>query len=152
MVRDLSVDFAGRIRNSTLKKKDALVPVFEAIVNSIQAIEDAGMDDSECLICVKLERRGVLDGGMSDAELTGFTVTDNGIGFDDVNLESFMTADSQLKERRGGKGIGRFCWLKVFDEVTVDSTYRDHGDLRRRQFEFNLNSSSVDDSVIDAAK
>ena len=152
MVRDLSVDFAGRIRNSTLKRKDALVPVFEAIVNSIQAIEDAGMDDSECLICVKLERRGVLDGGMSDAELTGFTVTDNGIGFDDVNFESFMTADSQLKERRGGKGIGRFCWLKVFDEVTVDSTYRDHGDLRRRQFEFNLNSSSVDDSAIDAAQ
>ena len=47
MARSFSVDFAGRIRNFTLKKKDALLPLFETIVNSLQAIEDADIDNSD---------------------------------------------------------------------------------------------------------
>ena len=134
MARNFSVDFAGRIRNFTLKKKDALLPLFETIVNSLQAIEDADIDNSDGLIEIRLNRLPVLDESMPRGEITGFTVTDNGIGFDSVNFESFMTSDSQLKESRGGKGIGRFCWLKVFDDVSVDSTYREADELYRRQF------------------
>ncbi len=152
MARDFSVDFAGRIRNFTLKKKDALLPLFEAIVNSLQAIEDAGKASSEGLIEVKLNRLPVLDENMSRGEITGFTVTDNGIGFDNINFESFLTSDSQLKGDRGGKGIGRFCWLKVFGDVSVDSTYREGEDLYRRQFLFSLGSTSIDDSVTDAVQ
>lgn len=152
MDRDFSVDFAGRIRNFTLKKKDALLPLFEAIVNSLQAIEDAGKASSEGLIEVKLNRLPVLDENMSRGEITGFTVTDNGIGFDNINFESFLTSDSQLKGDRGGKGIGRFCWLKVFGDVSVDSTYREGEDLYRRQFLFSLGSTSIDDSVTDAVQ
>lgn len=152
MARDFSVDFAGRIRNFTLKKKDALLPLFETIVNSLQAIEDAGKAASEGLIEVKLNRLPVLDENMSRGEITGFTVTDNGIGFDNINFESFLTSDSQLKGDRGGKGIGRFCWLKVFGDVSVDSTYREGEDLYRRQFLFSLGSTSIDDSVTDAVQ
>ena len=152
MARDFSVDFAGRIRNFTLKKKDALLPLFETIVNSLQAIEDAGKASSEGLIEVKLNRLPVLDENMSRGEITGFTVTDNGIGFDNINFESFLTSDSQLKGDRGGKGIGRFCWLKVFGDVSVDSTYREGEDLYRRQFLFSLGSTSIDDSVTDAVQ
>ncbi len=150
MARNFSVDFAGRIRNFTLKKKDALLPLFETIVNSLQAIEDADIDNSDGLIEIRLNRLPVLDESMPRGEITGFTVTDNGIGFDSVNFESFMTSDSQLKESRGGKGIGRFCWLKVFDDVSVDSTYREADELYRRQFIFSLGSKSINDDVSDA--
>jgi len=152
VARSYSFDFAGRIRNTTLRKQDALLPLFEAIVNSLQAIEDAGRNDGNGLIEVKIDRLPVLDESMPRGEITGFTVTDNGIGFDGVNFESFMTFDSQLKERRGGKGIGRFCWLKVFDDVSVDSTYREDDRLYRRQFVFSLGSTSIDDSVTDAIR
>ncbi len=40
--RSFSVDFRGRIRNFNLPKDQALVPLYEAIVNSLQAIEDKG--------------------------------------------------------------------------------------------------------------
>lgn len=128
------------------------MPLFETIVNSLQAIEDAGKASSEGLIEVKLNRLPVLDENMSRGEITGFTVTDNGIGFDNINFESFLTSDSQLKGDRGGKGIGRFCWLKVFGDVSVDSTYREGEDLYRRQFLFSLGSTSIDDSVTDAVQ
>ena len=78
MARNFSVDFAGRIRNFTLKKKDALLPLFETIVNSLQAIEDADIDNSDGLIEIRLNRLPVLDESMPRGEITGFTVTDNG--------------------------------------------------------------------------
>ena len=152
MARDFLVDFAGRIRNFTLKKKDALLPLFETVVKSLQAIEDAGRDAGEGLIEVKVNRLPVLDESMPRSEIIGFTVIDNGIGFDNVNFESFMTSDSQLKENRGGKGIGRFCWLKVFDEVNVDSTYREGDELYRRQFVFSLENTKIDDDVSEAVQ
>ena len=40
--RSFLVDFKGRIRNFNLPKDKALVPLYEAIVNSLQAIEDKG--------------------------------------------------------------------------------------------------------------
>ncbi len=46
-VRDMSnvmmkTDLEGKIRNLRHFKSEALLPIFEAIINSIQAIEEAG--------------------------------------------------------------------------------------------------------------
>lgn len=63
---------------------------------------------------------------------------DNGIGFTDENYKSFKTPDSRLKEARGGKGVGRLAWLKVFNYIGIDSTYSNGVEWKRRRFDFRL--------------
>ena len=42
---DLKTSLAGRLRNTNLPKSDALFPLFEAVVNSIHAIDDRIAED-----------------------------------------------------------------------------------------------------------
>ena len=46
--------------------------------------------------------------------------------------------DSPYRAALGGKGLGRFIWLKAFSRVEVDSHYRDAatGSIVRRKFTF----------------
>ncbi len=48
-------------------------------------------------------------------------VEDNGEGFTDKNTKSFKEYKTQLKKKLGCKGIGRFLFLKEFDEVLIES-------------------------------
>lgn len=115
-------DPAGRIRNLSLapNAKNSLFPLFEAVMNSIHAVEDRfGKDNlSKGQVVIELHRN-------ESGEMEGFTVCDNGIGFNENNLKSFRRMDSRAKERIGGKGVGRLVWLKVLDEVHVKSVYDD---------------------------
>jgi hypothetical protein len=91
-----------------------------AIVNSIQAIEDA--TESDGMITIKIIRDlspMLIDVDKSTREITDFEIADNGIGFDDENFAAFQTSDTTYKADRGGKGIGRFVWLVAFDSVEV---------------------------------
>lgn len=72
------------------------------------------------------------------AHFEAFTVTDNGNGFNSQNHQSFLEAYSQLKVKKGCKGIGRFLWLKAFDKVTVDSIYYEGNHWYSRTFDFAL--------------
>lgn len=148
--RSFLVDFKGRIRNFNLPKDKALVPLYEAIVNSLQAIEDKG-NGRNGKITVSINRLEVLDGDdIPEGDITGFTITDNGIGFDGPNFESFLKADSQHKEAKGGKGVGRFCWLKAFDHVLVESTFAEGDEFYARKFTFSANSDGIEDEVSEA--
>ena len=106
----------------------------EAVSNSVHSITDLyGADAaSRGVITVRIIRED--DSGH---RIQGFDVEDNGAGFTEDNFRSFRTPDSRLKETRGGKGVGRLAWLKVFNKVAVDSTY-DEGGWKRRAFEFRL--------------
>jgi len=121
MRRTISSDFVGRIRNISLAPSpaNALVPLYETITNSIQAIEDRfGKDNiASGYIEVRVIRNE------KDGIIEGFEVSDNGIGMTPDNLESFSRSDSRLKIERGGKGVGRLLWLKVFDAAHVESKY-----------------------------
>jgi hypothetical protein len=135
--------------------------VFEAISNSVHAIQAAGRSDG--LIVVELTRdatQGRLplsaESGeqpeRSGAEIVEIRITDNGIGFTEQNFESFLELDTRHKARIGGKGIGRLVWLRVFERIRVASTYRAGVGARRRQFDFvlpegitNLDESDVPD-------
>lgn len=111
---------------SNIREKTSIyTPIVEAIVNSIQAIKSKG--GANGLVTVILKRNGQLelDGAQSgDRRIEEIQVRDNGIGFNEVNQESFDTLYSDLKINEGGKGFGRLTYLKYFDHVWVNSIYQ----------------------------
>ena len=130
-------DPAGRIRNLSLapNAKNSLFPLFEAVMNSIHAVEDRfGKDNlSKGEVTIELHRT-------ESGEMEGFTISDNGIGFNESNLESFRRMDSRAKEKIGGKGVGRLVWLKVLDEVRVKSVYDDGSSGLSVSFDFKISN------------
>ena len=111
---DLHSDFVGRVNRLALKPSDktALVPVMEAVSNSIHAITERFGEKTGELGRVQVTV--LRDVEKDDLPIIGFEIEDNGVGFTNENYHSFLTPDSRLKERRGGKGVGRLAWLKVF--------------------------------------
>lgn len=142
MVRNLGSNLRGRLRNTDLPVSKCLFPLFEAVVNSIYAIDDRivsedSFNSTDGRIRVTLNRssEGDLFGGK--AELSTITIEDNGIGFDDNNYNSFCELDSMYRASRGCKGIGRLLWLKCFTSVEIDSFYlSDDGTIKNRHFAF----------------
>ncbi|MEF2559944.1 MAG: ATP-binding protein [Eggerthellaceae bacterium] len=151
MAEMFGVDIAGRVKNYKLKKSEALFPLFEAVVNSIQAIDDRREENESAPggeIEIEIVRDSLLPlDGVGDPEVAGLIVRDNGIGFNEANFKSFLQSDSTYKERRGGKGVGRFCWLKVFSNARIVSNFQEGSIGYCRSFDFNLTTESLDDSV-----
>jgi hypothetical protein len=139
-MKDMKTNLAGRIRNMPHFRSEALLPLFEAVINSIQAIAEKG-DLSRGSVTVRIirDKQQSLDNG-DTPPITGFDITDNGIGFNDANFDSFQTADSPYKESLGGKGVGRFLWLKAFARVDIDSVYAEKQKRMRRKFGFSAKS------------
>lgn len=154
MIKEFGVSLAGRVNNFELAQSEVLFPLFESIVNSIQAIEDRRLDDvsfGDGKITVEIERGMQLPlDDLPTATVSGFRIRDNGIGFNGPNFESFLQSDSTYKASRGGKGVGRFCWLKVFQYADIESNYLEGDEKYSRKFRFSLSASTLnDDSVED---
>ena len=136
----MKMNVPGRVRNTDVPIQNALLPLIEAIVNSTHATEERFGSEVALKGKVNVTIHRVpqpkmqgFQGRPPVGRVTGFTVVDNGCGFTDENLESFETADSEAKASRGGKGVGRFSWLVVFEKALVTSTFKgkDGGSLRR---------------------
>ena len=150
----IRMDLVGRLRNTKVAVQDALLPVFEAIVNSIHSIEDRfGSENAAAKGRIEVHVHRVpqhqlrgMPGRPPIEHVERFTVVDNGVGFTDPNLESFKTADSPAKIDRGGKGIGRLTWLVVFEKAEIESWFPgDDGRLRIRSFTFSPTETGISD-------
>lgn len=152
MARSFVSNLRGKVRNFSLPKHRPLVPLYEAIVNSINAIDERA--DKQGAFQGKVEIKVIRDDNLfanSDKDtVKGFYVQDNGIGFNDDNMKSFMEADSEYKMAIGGKGVGRFSWLKAFSSVNIVSTYKDNDDFVTREFDFSLEQPDIEDSLKDS--
>ena len=124
----------ARIKNFSMtpNENNALMPLFEAITNSLQAISEKYKKD--------WIEKGNVDIFVYLNETKEYPVdieiSDNGIGFNTANFDSFLTFDSLYKQNIGGKGIGRFSWLKAFDSVHVRSVFCEDGKRFKREFDF----------------
>ena len=134
----MKVDLTGKIKSTHLPRSKALLPMFEAVVNSFQAIEDANGRVLSPSIDIRVERESVLEGLEVEGGVNGFVIVDNGIGFGAANLDSFFTEYTMYKLNRGGKGVGRFIWLKAFDYAEIESHYWDGDQLRTQAFKFTM--------------
>ncbi len=136
----MHTNLKGRLRNTSLPKSHGLMPVFEAVVNSIHSIEEKGnADGNKIILHISRATQGGLDlDAKSLPPIIGFTITDNGCGFDAANFKSFETLDSDHKIDKGCRGVGRLMWLKVFNLVEVESHFLDvDGELKKRLFRFD---------------
>jgi hypothetical protein len=138
-------DLLGRLRNTRLPTAHALLPLFEAVINSVHAIEGRGGSGT---ITVEIERTsqlyiGDLHGNYLP-DIIGFSITDDGIGFNNANYRSFETLDSQAKLAIGGKGVGRLLWLIAFEEVSVESRFEENGNHHHRTFEFKRTKAGIE--------
>lgn len=151
---------AGRLRNTPLPRTHGLLPLFEAVVNSIQAIAAADMPVDAGEIVIEIERASQQPlqlegpgrrGAPPQEPIIGFRVHDNGCGFDDRNLESFETLDSDFKALDGCRGVGRLLWLKAFDSVRIRSDYTEsNGKLLRRRFSFTA-TKGIDEMTVSSS-
>ena len=146
----VNVDILGRVNNASLPHKQGIMALFEAVINSIDAIEESGTGNGQITINV------VRDGLYSKPEdrehdkIIGFDVIDNGNGFNSENYKSFNTSDSTKKITIGGKGVGRFFWLKVFDKISIESFFVENNEKFRREFDFVLdNKEPIKQNKID---
>ena len=151
---DLHTNLSGRLANTKLPLSKGLNPLFEAVSNSIHAI-DEGPEPRHGHITITILRDtrqvgiGLPDDDeVSRAPITGFRVVDNGVGFTEDHMQSFLTLDSLHKADKGGRGIGRLLWLKAFQSVFVNSVFDDpHGNRQRRTFSFHRDHGVYEDKV-----
>ncbi|CAB5706957.1 Uncharacterised protein [Delftia tsuruhatensis] len=123
----------GRLRNTTLHRNQGLMPLFEAVVNSIHSIAEISNDPTYGRINIEIlrESQGNLAfengkakrGAPPQEPIVGFKISDNGSGFNDRNMASFETLDSDYKAGQGCRGVGRLLWLKAFEAVNVHSVF-----------------------------
>ena len=137
----------GQVRNFNLPKRNGLIPLFEAVVNSIHAIEDRYPQASDISklgeIRVHIFRETEQQdfdlgrGRKPERAIVGFEVTDNGIGFNSANWKAFNQLHFTNKRDKGCRGVGRLTWLKAFDDVSVTSRFRENDILKVRSFHFS---------------
>lgn len=113
--------------------EDLLLPVYEAISNSIHSIEERLFAIISKDGSVKVD----ITGTDSAAEFC-IRITDNGVGLDDKNYRSFLTPYSGHKLKRNGKGVGRFMAFKCFKNVEYESIFEASGKLGKRSFKFDI--------------
>jgi hypothetical protein len=148
----MDLDVKGKVSNTKLPLSNGLHPLFEAISNSIHAIEEA--KETNGLIEVDIVREKPLPGFSADdttinLPISGFVIQDNGVGFNDANFKSFETSDSTRKKTKGGKGVGRFLWLKAFERVEIESIFDRSGKYFKRSFDFQLTEKGVDKELVE---
>ncbi|MDB5089690.1 MAG: hypothetical protein JWR09_3684 [Mucilaginibacter sp.] len=117
-----------------LTPKDALLPLFECVVNSIISLMQSDISDKEIQIKIKRgdsPQQIQLDGIQT---IKSIVVTDNGIGFNNSNFLSFETPFSKINRAYGCKGIGRFTILAAFRELYVKSNFQENGEWKYREF------------------
>ena len=152
-MRPFSINIRGRVKNFNLPKNQPLVPLFEAIVNAIHAIGERKSTDPsfEGQIIIRILRDGqfVLDGTGELPQIQSFEIIDNGIGFNEANIASFMESDSTYKSQIGGKGVGRFSWLIAFEKAEIESVYSEEDEYVKRSFDFSISNSGINDTLTD---
>ena len=131
----IATDISGIIHELRIKEEDFLLAFFELVINAIQAIAEKG-DTRNGKIDIYVEREEHDEDLFGGRVIKSVRIEDNGIGFTDKNYESFTRSHSTKKADIGGKGVGRFAVLSVFEEMRVSSTYKEDS---LKKIEFTLN-------------
>ena len=130
----INANLINRVKHLPLPKsgRDSLMPIFEAVSNSYNAIEELADEERQDQI-IEVEIGFLFD------DMFTASVSDNGVGLNDKNYDSFCEVDSDYKIKKGGKGVGRLLWLQAFNNIKIESFYQnDSKEFFKREFIFKL--------------
>lgn len=121
--------------------------LYEAVSNSLYCC----LEKERIGIEIRLSREYRANELRKDEEnyIRSFSITDNGVGFTDGNYTKF-TKTIFKTNHEGGKGRGRLAFLKVFEEVKIESAFEEGGEVFERSFAFN--KETIIDPKIPAPK
>lgn len=138
-----------RIVKDIKSKTTSLTPVIEAVCNSIDAI---GSERTDGIIDIIIKRSGQqslkLDSTHVLSDIVSIDIIDNGVGFTEENKDSFDTYRSGFKMSKGGKGFGRFMYLKYFNHVSIESIFYEDGKFKQRSFTFGHADEIIENEQI----
>ncbi|WP_395173511.1 ATP-binding protein [Roseibium alexandrii] len=110
-------------------EENTLLPIYEAISNSIYATQSRWEKEVATQGKVKVEIK---------TTVFQATISDNGVGLNEVNYNHFLTPFTGFRLKKGGKGFGRFIAFKVFESIVYVSKYKEKGDTKHRSFGFDI--------------
>ena len=138
-----------RIVKDIKSKTTSLTPVIEAVCNSIDAIGPERTDGVIDIIVKRTGQRSLnLDNTHTLSDIVSIDIVDNGIGFTEENKDSFDTYRSGFKMYKGGKGFGRFMYLKYFNNVSIESVFREGDKYKQRSFTFGHADEIIENEQI----
>lgn len=138
-----------RIVKDIKSKTTSLTPVIEAVCNSIDAIGPERTDGVIDIIVKRTGQRSLnLDNTHTLSDIVSIDIVDNGIGFTEENKDSFDTYRSGFKMSKGGKGFGRFMYLKYFNNVSIESVFREGDKYKQRSFTFGHADEIIENEQI----
>jgi hypothetical protein len=156
---NINTDIEGVIRELNLSETEVLYPFFEAVVNSIQSIHEiqklGSIEQGEISIFIERDRQElIIFEKEGNYPIKSIKIVDNGIGFNQSNYyNGFLKSHSTQKLNIGGKGLGRFTMLSVFDSIKVKSIYKESLNdkvLSLRSFELSRKDGIIEDNPIPA--
>jgi hypothetical protein len=120
-----SYDFTG--------ENGFLFCLFEAVSNALYCC----VNNHDIKITVQLKREYRANELMKDDEnfIAAVSVADNGTGFTNDNFAKF-TKTIYKTNHEGGKGLGRVAFLKVFNNVYIESCFEENNVYYFRNFKF----------------
>lgn len=132
----MDINFKGLVDLHTLPTTEPLLPLYEAIVNSIQSINQENMDNGQIEVQIQRESDPTFFQSW-ETDIENITIRDNGVGFTEDNFKSFNTYATDFKKMLGCKGVGRMIWLKAFNSVEIESVYQEDNKFYHRKFTFD---------------
>ena len=125
----------GQVRQTHLPKWKSLLPLFEAVMNAIQAINEGNTESPHIGINIHREKTLGLD---DNPAINGFTITDNGVGFHDNNMERSFDFTTGYDPNDvsilpvSGKKVGTSITLRGFSDPWKSEVPSDIDQLARR--------------------
>ena len=151
----MNVEAKDIIDTIDLYKSDALLPIYECVVNSIISLMKVDRPDKkiEVLITRAETENNTQTATLFDrivAPISEISIIDNGEGFTDLNFKSFSAPFSKINRKYGCKGFGRFSVLAVFRQIEVTSIFQENGEWRKRIFTFDADNEIqiVEDTIL----
>lgn len=130
----------GLVERLSLSAGRGMMPLFEAVSNSMDAIAERPIGSTPGHIRIRLLPLNDLarQAGDDTFKIDGFEIEDNGVGLDPTHMAAFGEAYTRTKLTLGGKGVGRFTFLKVFSDVRIQSVYAKDDSAWKRDFRFTI--------------
>ena len=117
---------AEELKTIPKKSKNLLQPIFEAIMNSFEAI--SVLNKGEISIEINIHKDLFTDeDGKTETEKCDFKsikISDNGVGFNEKEFKRLFTLRDNSKNKNN-KGTGRIQYLHYFETAKIISIYED---------------------------